>query len=166
MHRKRQVVIIGDSAEFPEKNQAAHQIGRFIAKKRWVLINGGRGGVMQASSEGAFQENGTVVAIIPDTELDQANPYASIVIPSGIGFARNYTNALSGDVIVVIGGGTGTLCELSYAWQANKPIIACSFIDGCSKDYAGKKMDYRRETPVLEAKNLTQVFQLLEEILG
>lgn len=165
MLRKKQVVVIGDSAEYEERNAAAFEIGKFIAQNNWVLISGGRGGVMQAACKGAHEEGGLSISLIPDDDLSMSNPYSSVVIPTGIGFARNYSNALSGDVIVIVGGGTGTLCELTYAWQANKPIIACSFIEGCSKDYAGKVLDYRREDAVIDAKTLDEVFSYLKDFL-
>jgi uncharacterized protein (TIGR00725 family) len=87
------------------------------------------------------------------------------VIPTGIGFARNYTNALSADVIVAVGGGSGTLCEMSYGWQYQKPMIACSFIEGYSREFAGRKMDYRSQQPVLKADSLEEVFRLLDSVL-
>lgn len=165
MMRKKQVLVIGDNADFTDKNKAAYEIGKFIASKGWVLITGGRGGIMQSASKGASENGGLIVAILPSAQMEEANPYASIVIPTGIGFARNYTNALSCDIVVAIGGGSGTLSELAYAWQANKQIIACSFVNGWSKEFAGKKLDYRREFPILEAKSIQEVFELLERNL-
>lgn len=164
--RKRQVLIIGDEGEFPEKNDAALEIGKFIASHGWVLVTGGRGGIMQAASKGASGHGGIVLAILPSSEMSEANPYANIVIPTGIGFARNTINVYSCDVVVAIGGGSGTLSEIAYAWQANKPIIACSFVEGVSRDYAGKKLDYRRNDPILNAKSLNEVFDLLKKIIS
>ncbi len=165
MKRKKQVVLIGDSGEFPDKNEAAYKIGKFVAENGWVLLSGGRTGVMNAASKGAFEANGISVAITPFDNFEGATEYASIVIPSGIGYARNYTNVLAGDVIVSIGGGGGTLCELTYAWQFEKPIIACSFAEGWSKEMAGKNVDYKRNDPIYEAKTLEDVFSKLKEVL-
>ncbi|MGC8869493.1 MAG: TIGR00725 family protein [Brevinematia bacterium] len=166
MYRKKQVLVIGDSENFEEKNKVAYEVGKFIAKNGWVLITGGRDGIMDAATRGAFEERGISVAILPFDRLDLATPYASIVIPTGIGFARNYINVLSADVVVAIGGGAGTLSEIAYAWQFNKPIIACSFVEGWSKEVAGKKVDYREREPIIEAKNLQEVFDNLIKILG
>lgn len=166
MGRRKQVVVIGDSGDFDEKNKVAYEIGRFVAKNGWVLITGGRDGVMDSASRGAYEEGGIVVAITPFDSLDNATKFADIVIPTGIGFARNYVNVLSGDVIVVVGGGAGTLSEIAYAWQFYKPIIACSFVEGWSKEVAGKKLDYRERDPVIDAKSLDEVFSWLKKLLG
>jgi uncharacterized protein (TIGR00725 family) len=165
MIRKKQVVLIGDNGHFPEKNDIAYEIGKYIARNQWVLITGGRGGVMEAACRGAAEENGITVSIVPSDNFNEANPYSTIVIPTGIGFARNYTNALSADVIVAVGGGSGTLCEMSYGWQYQKPMIACSFVEGYSREFAGRKMDYRNQQPVLKAESLEDVLRLLDSVL-
>ena len=165
-NRKKQVLVIGDSGEFEDRNKVAYEVGKFVAKNGWVLITGGRDGVMDAASRGAFEEGGIVVAITPFDSLENSTPFANVVIPTGMGFARNYINVLSADVVVVIGGGSGTLSEIAYAWQFNKPIIACSFVDGWSKEVAGKKIDYREREPIINARYLQEVFEYLKKILG
>ncbi|MFN4245059.1 MAG: TIGR00725 family protein [Brevinematia bacterium] len=165
-NRKRQVLLIGDSGDFEEKNSVAYEIGKFVARNGWVLVTGGRDGVMDSASRGAFEEGGIVVAITPFDSLENSTPFATVVIPTGMGFARNYINVLSADVVVVVGGGAGTLSEIAYSWQFNKPIIACSFVEGWSKEVAGKKIDYREREPIIDAKSLQEVFAHLKKILS
>lgn len=165
MPRRPQILVIGDSAEYPERNETARTLGRFIAEQGWVLISGGRGGVMSAASEGAQEGAGISVALLPSDRMDDANPWAEIVIPTGIGFARNYTNTLAADVVVSIGGGSGTLCEIAYAWQANKPIIACSFSGGWSAELAGRTLDYRRTDAILDAHSIEEAKRYLKELV-
>jgi hypothetical protein len=166
MARHTQVLVIGDFAEYPERNQIAYEIGKFIAGQKWVLITGGRGGVMTAASQGAHEAGGIAVAILPSASMEDANPYASIVIPSGIGFARNYTNVLAADAVVAIGGGTGTLSELAYAWHEGKPIIACGTSGGWAQELAGRTLDYRRDDAIINAASIEEVKTHLLEILG
>mgnify|MGYP001203914434 CR=1 FL=1 len=161
--RKFQVTVIGSNEASSIEYDTAYKVGSFIAKNGWILINGGRSGVMEASSKGANDSGGIAVAILPDSFLDEANIYSSIVIPTTIGFARNCITVASADVVVVIGGKSGTLSELTFAWQYNKPIIACGWIDGISKDYAGKILDDKRNKPILKADNLQMLFNLIEE---
>jgi uncharacterized protein (TIGR00725 family) len=165
MARNKQVLVIGDSADYPERNAIAYTMGQFIAAHGWVLISGGRGGVMQAASRGANETGGIALAILPSDSMDEANPYTTIVIPTGIGFARNYINVLAADAVVAIGGGTGTLCELAYAWQAGKPIIACGFSGGWSKELAGRSLDYRRDDTIINAATIGEAQRQLEAIL-
>ncbi len=166
MNRRKQVLVIGDSGEFPEKNSVAYEIGKFIGSNGWVLITGGRDGVMDSATKGCFEAGGISVAITPFDNLENATPYATIVIPSGIGYARNYINVLSADVVVAIGGGAGTLSEIAYAWQFGKPIIACAFVDGWSKELAGKRLDYRPLPPIMKAESISEVFRFLKQLLG
>jgi uncharacterized protein (TIGR00725 family) len=166
MARNKQVLVVGDSADYAERNEIACAVGRFIAENGWVLISGGRGGVMAAASRGAHDAGGIAVAILPSGSMDEANPYAHIVIPTGIGFARNYTNVLAADAVVAIGGGTGTLCEIAYAWQENKPIIACGFSGGWAQELAGRALDYRRSDPIINAASIEEVREHLKAILA
>jgi len=165
MARLTQVLVIGDSADYPERNQIAYEIGHFIAEKGWALISGGRGGVMRAASRGASEAGGIAIAILPSDNMEEANPYANIVIPTGIGFARNSINALAADAVVAIGGGTGTLCELAYAWQAGKPIIACGFSGGWAEELAGRSLDYRRSDTILSAASLEDIKKHLVSVV-
>lgn len=101
----RQVAVIGSHDDSRFLNEA-REIGRHIARRHWVLVCGGRGGIMEAASKGAAEEGGIVVGILPGNDFSDANPYLSAAVASGIGFARNSMNVLSGDVIVAIGGKT------------------------------------------------------------
>ncbi|MBN2040076.1 MAG: TIGR00725 family protein [Spirochaetes bacterium] len=162
--RLRQVVVIGsgDDSSFLD---TAYEIGRYVAEKKWVLISGGKGGIMESASKGAFEAGGIVIGILPEQLPDSANKYCSIVIPTGIGYARNLTNVLSGDVIVSIGGKAGTLSEIAYAWQFRKPVIACAFTGGWSGRLAGSKIDDRKGSEIYNAKSLKEVFACLDRVL-
>ncbi|HPJ39264.1 MAG TPA: TIGR00725 family protein [Spirochaetota bacterium] len=162
--RMRQVVVIGSGDDTANYNKAM-AIGAFIAGKGWALVTGGRGGIMEAASRGAAEKKGIVIAILPDSSMESANPYCSIVIPTGIGYARNLVNVLSGDVIVAIGGKAGTLSELAYAWQFGKPVIACTFAEGWSRKLEDTPVDDRGGS-IYFADSPEAVFRHLERILG
>ncbi len=132
--RRNQVLVIG-SSEDSKYNETAFEIGAYIAVNNWVLITGGRTGIMKSASKGAYDSGGTVIGILPGSEFDEANPYCSVVIPTGLGHGRNMINVLSADIIVSIGGSYGTLNELSYASLFNKHVICCVFTEGFSSSY-------------------------------
>lgn len=161
--RLKQVVVIGSSDEAPCSDET-YEIGRFIARNKCILISGGRGGVMEKVSRGAYDEGGIVLGILPGSDFNAANDYCNIVIPTGIGYARNIINILSGDVIIAIGGKSGTLSELAYAWQYGKPVILCTFSGGWSKRLAGSNIDDRPGKFYI-AENLKDVYRRLIEIL-
>ncbi len=108
----------------PEVLAAAEELGRLIAARGWVLLNGGRAaGVMEASARGAAQAGGLVIGILPDEDLACASPHLSVAIRTGIGHARNVVNVLSSDVVIAMTGGAGTLSEVAHALQAGKTVI-------------------------------------------
>lgn len=161
--RRRQVVVIGaGDAGFVKE---AYELGKHVASRGWVLVSGGRGGVMESASRGASEEGGTVVGILPGDDLDGANSHCDIVIPTGIGYARNLANVLSGDAVVAFGGKSGTLSELAYAWQFNRPLILCAFSGGWSARMGDAPVD-DRPGEMHVARDLPEVFSLLERIMS
>ena len=50
-------------------------------------------------------KGGMVVGILPHEDMSYANPYCDIIIPTGMGFSRNYVTAYSADSAIVVGGG-------------------------------------------------------------
>ncbi|SVB90448.1 uncharacterized protein METZ01_LOCUS243302, partial [marine metagenome] len=123
--KNRQILVIGnnDNGCTPELEKIAYDVGAEVAKSNSVLITGGLGGVMRAACHGARESGGTTVGIIPQDDSSHANEFCDIVIPSGMGLARDFLNALSADGVIVIGGGSGTLSEICAAYMYKKPIV-------------------------------------------
>jgi uncharacterized protein (TIGR00725 family) len=102
----------------------AFELGRLIAQRDAVVICGGYTGVMAAVAAGANAEGGTVVGILSRADRENANPDLTIVIPTGIGEARNNVIVNSGDAIIVVGGSWGTLSELALAMRRGRaPVV-------------------------------------------
>ncbi len=160
--RKPQVTVIGASDDTLHINEA-YEIGRYIGISGFTLISGGRGGIMEAVSHGAKDAGGTVVGILPGDSFSQANEHCTIVIPTGIGFARNSMNVLSADIIIVIGGKSGTLSELAYAWQYGIPVIACAFAQGWSQKIIHEPIDERKGCRIFPAHNVEEVCSFLKD---
>jgi len=163
--RKKQIVVIGNSDSDKKVSRIAYDIGKAVAERGFVLITGGRTGVMEFASKGASELNGTVIGILPGCDFDEANEFCDIVLPSGIGYARNLSNILAGDLVISICGASGTLCELTYAWKFKKRIVACSFSGGVSSQVAGTKLDSRREEAIIDAKKLDDVYSELDLLM-
>jgi len=140
--RIKQVTVIGDSQAGKEAFSLAENIGVEIAKLGYAVITGGRGGIMEAANKGAFKAGGLSIGILPSESRESANRYCHIVIPTGLGHARNTLTALSGDAIVAIGGGAGTLSEICFGWIYQKPIFVFPQFGGWSKKLAGLNIDH------------------------
>src|SRR5207237_8721723 len=98
---------------------------------------------MEAAGRGAKEKGGMVVVIIPNEDMSYANPYCDIIIPTGIGFARNFITAYSADVAIVVGGGAGTFIEACVAYQKGKPIVALIGSGGTADKIADTFLDER-----------------------
>jgi hypothetical protein len=146
--RAPQVVVIGDSRPPRSTLRIAEAIGRSVAELGATLISGGRGGVMAAASRGARRAGGCVVGIVPSTAMEEGNPWCSVVIPTGLGHARNALTALAGDVVVAIGGGAGTLSELAFAWMHGRPIIVVAGSGGWADALPRRGLDTRRSSTI------------------
>jgi len=116
-----QIAVIGKEECTGEEYEAARRAGSLIAAAGAVLCCGGRGGVMEACCRGAKEAGGRTVGILPDT--GRGNPFLDVVIRTGMGFGRNAIVVQSGDAVVAIGGGYGTLSEIAIALRAGKEVF-------------------------------------------
>ena len=120
------------------------EVGREIAKNGFALVCGGLGGVMpkvalwpEAACRGAKKVGGITIGILPTSNNRRwpfgqrdANPYCDLVIPTGLGHARNVLVVHAADALVAVDGEAGTLSEIAIAlpevalWpKIGKPIV-------------------------------------------
>ncbi len=127
-----QIAVIGSDGKIDKKTeQLAFEIGKEIAAAGAVLVCGGRGGVMEAACKGAKSKNGLTVGILP-SQGEDANGFVDIKIPTNIGYARNQIVVLSADALITVSGGVGTVTEIAYAIDYNKPVVILSKSSGIS----------------------------------
>ncbi len=117
------IAVIGGHKAAPKYLKIAESLGRLIAENNWVLVCGGREGVMEAACKGAKAAGGTTVGILPSLNGEDANPYVDIKIPTGIGYARNFLVARSAQVVIAISGSHGTLSEIAMALSDERYVI-------------------------------------------
>jgi len=135
MEKKRTLKIgVMGSASGPQIEDSvaiekARQLGRAIAKRGYILINGACPGLPHESMLAAKAEGGQTIGISPAfSEYEHINEYLSpaghdIIIFTGMGFMeRDIINIRSSDAIVIVGGGIGTLNELTIAYEEGRPI--------------------------------------------
>lgn len=150
-------VMGGGNADAPTLEMAYH-LGRLIAGKGWVLLNGGRdAGIMAASAEGATKNGGITVGILPDDHIGYASEYIQIPICTGMGSARNAINVLSSDIVVACPGGAGTVSEIALALKHGKEVITLSF-DARS---LFEKIGYKNS--IFSAKIPEEVISIIEQ---
>jgi uncharacterized protein (TIGR00725 family) len=108
----------------PALLEAAEAVGRAIAARNAVLISGGTGGVMEASARGAKNGGGLTVGFLPQADTSHANAYLDLVFPTGLGTVRNVLTARCSDALIAVGGGVGTLNEITLAYDYAVPVVA------------------------------------------
>jgi hypothetical protein len=124
MKRQLVVAVIGAGDAPRAVCQLAFEVGREIARRGAVLINGGLGGVMESAAAGAREEGGHTIGIIPAYDRRTANRHIEFAIATGIGEARNVVIIASADAVIALAGEGGTLAEIGFAKKFGKPIVA------------------------------------------
>jgi len=127
--RKKIVSVIGGHRCNDEVEQIAHNFGKKLAKVVDILACGGLSGTMKAVCSGFKAEGGLTIGIIPGYDRNDANAFVDIVIPTGLGLARNVLVVKSADVVVALPGEMGTLSEVAYCLQFGIPIISLNSWD-------------------------------------
>jgi uncharacterized protein (TIGR00725 family) len=123
--KRRQVVGVIGAGDAPRAVcQLAFELGREIARRGAVLINGGRTGVMESAAAGARGAGGHTIRILPGADRREANKHIEFAIATGIGEARNVVIVASADAIIALAGEGGTLAEIGFAKKFGKPIVA------------------------------------------
>jgi len=166
---KKIISIIGPNTENCSKEicDFGEKLGAAIVENGYILACGGSFGIMQAVCKGAKNSPkshfGCTIGILPELDKKKANPYCDIVIPTGIGYARNQIVVNTGDVVVAIAGGSGTLSEIAFAWQFAKKIICYQGFGGWSEKLAGIDLDNRNSGLIKTARSLEEIISFTKE---
>lgn len=118
-----QIAVIGGSRATDAELAAAETVGRTLAEGKAVLVCGGLGGVMAAACRGAKSAGGLTVGFVPGPDQAAANEWVDIVVPTGLGEARNILVVNAAAAVVAIGGEYGTLSELGLALRRRTPVV-------------------------------------------
>ncbi len=155
--RRKVLSIIGSGLTVDRATEElCGELGRLAIDAGFRIVTGGLAGVMEATSKGArssqLWNDGDVVGILPGYQVHDANPYVDIAVPTGLGIARNVVVVAMADIVIAVGGGSGTLSELAVSWQLDKPIVALSSTEGWAAKLAGELIDDQRSDPVIDAR--------------
>jgi uncharacterized protein (TIGR00725 family) len=127
--RKRIVGVIGGHFCSGETNELAEQLGAALSETVDTMVCGGLGGVMESACRGFRKEGKLTNGIIPGYNKEDANHFVDVVIPTGMGLARNLLVVKSADVVVALPGRSGTLSEIAYCLQFDIPVISLNSWD-------------------------------------
>jgi hypothetical protein len=78
---------------------------------------------MAAACRGAQEAGGVTIGIIPGYDDRAANPWVEHVICTGLGQARNALVAATGQALIAVGGGWGTLSEIALGLRLGHTVV-------------------------------------------
>lgn len=171
MDRMKTVSVIGSNDATPDEAALAFGLGEALGALSCHLVCGGRGGVMERVAAG-FREaraaggrGGVVIGILPEADAGSANAHLDVAIPTGLGFHRNGIVPLAGEAVIAVGGGAGTLSEISFAWMYGRPIALLGE-SGWADRLAGAALDHRRPEPLRRFTDVEGAVVWLRRTLG
>jgi len=132
----------------------AYRLGRAIARNDCITVTGACPGLPLAAANGAKDAGGLVVGISPALSIwEHRNKYHSptehhdILIFTGSGLmGREVVNIRSSDIVIVIGGRSGTLGEFSIAYDEGKLIGALLGANGITSEISNLVKLIRKRT--------------------
>lgn len=150
--RKKVISVIGGHKCTVEVERIAQELGKKLAEVVEILVCGGLSGTMEAVCKGFKMGNGDLtIGIITSYDKNDANEFVDVVIPTGLGLARNVLVVQAGDIVIALPGEYGTLSEIAYCLQFSKPIISLG-----SWDMPG----------VIKVNSVEEVVEKVKSLLG
>ncbi len=147
--RKKIVAVIGGHECDTKVEGIAYKLGKKLSKVVDLIVCGGLGGVMEAVCKGFKIGGGLTIGILPGYDKDEANAYIDIILPTGLGLARNVLVVKSADLVIALPGKAGTLSEVAYCLQFGIPVISLN-----SWDISGVIKEERVDGAVILAKKI------------
>lgn len=120
------ITVFGSSKPLPgeEEYETAYQLGKLLGKAGFSVCTGGYQGIMDAISKGACEFNVDVIGVTVDLFSAQPSKHLTKQIHCNSLFERIEKLIELGDAYIILRGGTGTLVELTIAWELmNKNLI-------------------------------------------
>src|SRR5215469_4553130 len=93
--RARQVCVLGSADQGSPAYELAGAAGELLAKLGITVVSGCGSPATRIAAERALRAGGLVVSIVPSDEINLHNWPCSVLIPCGMGDARNLLMALA-----------------------------------------------------------------------
>jgi uncharacterized protein (TIGR00725 family) len=174
---KLKIGIIGSASGYLswQQKKIAYELGRAVARNDCVTITGGCPGLPFESARGAADAGGLVIGVSPGlSEWEHVHKYHSpteyhdVLIFTGSGLmGREVVNIRTSDIVIIIGGRSGTLGEFSIAYDEGKLIGVLDGTGGITSEIkdivriirkrTGAKIIYGKDPRIL-VRNLISYF--------
>jgi uncharacterized protein (TIGR00725 family) len=138
--------------------------GELIARLGITLVSGCGSPATRVAAERALEAGGLVVSIVPSDDISLQDLPCSVLIPCGMGDARNLLMALAGDACLVIGGRAGTISEVCLAWLHHRPLLPLYGCGGWSDRLEQHPPDERGNSPILSWSSIDGLAGRLKQL--
>lgn len=162
--RRPQVCILGSAEPGSRAFELAGDAGEWLARAGITVVSGCGSPATRVAAERALAAGGTVVSIVPHDDINVADWPCSVLIPCGMGDARNLLMALAGDACLVIGGRAGTISEVCLAWLHKRPLLPLAGCGGWSDQLELNPPDERKNSPILPWSSVEQLGERLRAL--
>jgi uncharacterized protein (TIGR00725 family) len=162
--RRPQVSVLGSAEPGSPAYELARGAGTLLAQHRITVVSGCGSPATRVAAEAALVAGGLVVSIVPPDEMPPADWPATVVIPSGMGDARNLLMALAGDACIVIGGRAGTISEVCLAWLHKRPLLPLVGCGGWSDGLPANPPDERQNSVILPWRSVAELEDQLRRL--
>ncbi len=171
-----QIAICGSAKEgLPKEHlQKAYELGLELGKRKIRIITGATTGYTYQVAKGAKESGSFIVGVSPATnKKEHVEVYKKpldvfdTIIYTGFGFkGRNVILVRSADMVIFVGGGTGTLNEFTIAYDEGKPMGFLKGIPGVVDIYQSCIKLTHKKSPkiVVESKTSSLVSKLLNSL--
>lgn len=117
-------------ADISKLEAIAEKLGQSIASRELITVTGATTGLPDMVSRAARKNGGLTIGISPAmNEKEHVERYrlpvdgVDVIIYTGFGLkGRNVVNIRSSDIVIIFGGGMGTLNEFTIAYDEGKVI--------------------------------------------
>lgn len=147
--RRPQVSVLGSAEPGSVAYARAGEAGALLATLGITVVSGCGSPATRVAAERAIAAAGIVLSIVPPDHMPAPDWPATVVVPCGMGDARNLLMALSGDACIVIGGRAGTISEVCLAWLHKRPLLPLVGCGGWSDGLLANPPDERKNSPIL-----------------
>ncbi|MDQ8023780.1 MAG: hypothetical protein REI94_18210 [Moraxellaceae bacterium] len=163
-YRRPQVCVLGSAEPGSEAWELAGEAGRLLARLKITLVSGCGSPATREAAQRAVDADGLVLSIVPPDVMPPDDWPATVVVPSGMGDARNLLMALAGDASIVIGGRAGTISEVCLAWLHRRPLLPLVGHGGWSDTLPTNPPDERQNSPILPWRSIDELSARLAEL--
>ena len=162
--RKPQICVLGSAEPGSAAYELAGQAGVLLANLGITVVSGCGSPATRVAAERAVAAGGLVLSIVPPEQMPPADWPATVVVPCGMGDARNLLMALSGDACIIIGGRAGTISEVCLAWLHKRPLLPLVGCGGWSESLRSNPPDERKNSPILPWSSIDELESRLRQL--